>query len=108
MSCANRIKSSTSDRARGRLRGSLADFGDGAGDMAGQGREKLGDLPAFARLDVAVGAPAVAVLGGHGGVHIGAGGGDVGDVEGRHFLAPRFRLAARPPSFIDGERNGAS
>jgi hypothetical protein len=45
--------------------------------------------------------PVVAVLGGRDGFHIGAGVIEIADVEGRHFLAPRFRLTARPPSFID-------
>jgi hypothetical protein len=49
----------------------------------------------------------VAVPGDRDGVRKGAGGGDVADVEARHFLAPRFWSAAHPPSFIDAERNGA-
>ena len=80
---------------------------DGSRDATDQSCEDSGDLRGFARHDVAIPMPIVAVVGGRDGVGKSAGRGDIADVEDRHFLAPRSRRAAHPPVFIDGERSGA-
>jgi 2-haloacid dehalogenase len=79
---------------------------DGGRDATDQSCEESGDLRGFARHDVAIPMPIVAVVGGRDGVGKSAGRGDIADVEDRHFLAPRSRRAAHPPVFIDGERSG--
>ena len=45
-------------------------------------------------------------MGGIHGGHIGAGGGDIADAEGRHFLLLGVAAAAHPPLFIDVDPKG--
>jgi hypothetical protein len=57
-------------------------------------------------LDVTVGVPAISVLGGFDGGHVGAGGGDIADAEGRHLFLLGVVVAAHPPLFVDVDPRG--